>query len=133
MKVSNRPVWVLVLWALVVVPFVGWRVLGLGASLPFVGAIMALLLVPVWIGRAWTLWDVRTDGYVLEYRKNGQGRWRWRVGVADVAPTLPAVRWIPPGAGIEASVKLDEAWSPDTDAGKAVRDVATKANGGPKA
>lgn len=52
-------------------------------------------------GHALALASLRRAGYVVEYRADGRGVRRWRVGVraAAAAPVAEPVTWFVPGGG----------------------------------
>lgn len=68
----------------------GWR-----------GALLALACVAVGhvTGHVLALASLRRAGYVVEYRADGRGVRRWRIGVERVRPPFSAldVEWIVPG------------------------------------
>lgn len=70
----------------------GWR-----------GALAAFMCVAVGhvAGHALALASLRRAGYVVEWRKDWRGAWRWRVGVRDTntAPMVEPVTWFVPSGG----------------------------------
>lgn len=70
----------------------GWR----GALAAFVCVVVGHVA-----GHALALASLRRAGYVVEWRKDGRGVRRWRVGVRDAhtAPVAEPVTWFVPGGG----------------------------------
>lgn len=62
-------------------------------------AVFGLTFIGLAVGRESTLWDIRTDGYILTKAPDATGKKRWRIGVRETPEPRPeeGVRWIAPG------------------------------------
>lgn len=76
--------------------FLAWRTYGWMPAVAWLTWSVAAYV----IGHGITLWDIRTDGYVLEKKRDMRGKTRWRVGTPAPPPERtpePRVTWVPPG------------------------------------